>query len=114
MNVAVNEDGPVVAMRVGAPRCARDGVVDGALRARAIQFLPGRRDEVGEPATLLGAGRETATGRGPPDTRRRRAEDLVPPADRQAKLVERPAEPFEQERTAPASARSSARILPRR
>ena len=64
MDVAVNKDGPFVAMRGGAPRCARYGVGDGVLRAWVIQFLPGRRDEVGEPATLLGAGRQTAARRG--------------------------------------------------
>src|SRR5206468_12465083 len=97
MNVAMNKDGLVVAMRVGAPRCARDGVVDGALRAWVIQFLPGRRDEIREPATLLGAGWQTAARRASPDARRRRAEDLLASADRQCKLVERPSETFEQE-----------------
>ena len=57
MGVAVDEDGAFVAMRLGAPLCAGDGMGDGALRARAAQLLPGRRDEVGEPASLLGAGR---------------------------------------------------------
>ena len=62
-----------------------------------IQLLPGRGDELGEQATLLGAGWQTAVRCGPPDACRGRAEDLVPCADRQRKLVERPAETFEQE-----------------
>ena len=69
VDVAVDEDGAFVAMGVDAPRCSGDCVVDGALRARMVQFLPGRRDEVGEPATLLGAGRQAALGRGSPDAR---------------------------------------------
>jgi hypothetical protein len=100
VDVAVNEHGAFVAMRVESSRCACDRVVDGALRARVIQVLPRRRNEVGEPTSFLGAGRQTAVRRRPPDARHRGTEDLVAPADRQTKLVQRWAEPFEQERAA--------------
>ncbi len=82
MDVTVNEDGSVVAMRVDATLRARKGVVDSALRTWAIELLPSRGDVVGESATLLGAGWKTGVGRGSPDARGRQAEDLVPSADR--------------------------------
>src|SRR5215212_230032 len=97
MNVAVNEDGAFVAMRLRAPRCARDRLVDRALRAGVVQLLPGGGDEVPEPARLFATGRQTAVGGGSPDASRRRAEDLVASADGQSKFEERPAETFEQE-----------------
>jgi hypothetical protein len=100
MDVTVNKDSVFVAMRADATLHACEGVVDRALRTRVIELLPGRRDEIGEPATLFGAGWQAAARRGSPNARRRGAEDLVPSADRQSKLVERPAETFEQECTA--------------
>jgi hypothetical protein len=82
MDVAVNKNGSFVAMGVDATLYTREGVVDGSLRTRVIELLPGRRDEVGEPPTLLSARWQTAAGRRSPYARRRRTEDLVPPADR--------------------------------
>jgi hypothetical protein len=82
VDVTVDEDGPFVAMGIDATLCTREGVVDGSLGARVIELLPGRRDEVGEPATLLGAGWQTAAGCGPPDARRCCTQDLVPSLDR--------------------------------
>ena len=81
MDITVNKDGSFVAMRRGATLCAREGVVDGALRTWVIEFCPGRGDEVGEPTTLLGAGWQTAARRRSPNAHRRGAEDLVPSAD---------------------------------
>ena len=98
MNVTVNEHGGLVAVRIAAARRARQRVLDGALAARAVEFLPHRGDEFPEPPGLAGAGRQTAVWSGTPDPRRSGDQDLVPSTDRQSKLVERATQPFEQKR----------------
>jgi hypothetical protein len=106
MDVAVNEDGALVVVRPHASRRAGECLVDGALGAGAVEGLPCRRDEVGEQSALRRAGGQTAVGRRTPDPFGRRAEDLVPPPDREREPSEAPSR---SSRSAPraASSRSS-------
>src|SRR5205807_7353341 len=73
-------------------------VCDGALGAWPVELLPRRRDELDVPPALLGARRQTAVGRRAPHVRSCRTQDLVPSLNRERQLVERPAQPFEEQR----------------
>jgi len=72
-------------------------VLDRALGARTIERLPGPGDELGQPPTLLRAGRKAAARGGSPDPARHRAEDLVPPNDREPELVQGLPKAFEEQ-----------------
>jgi len=58
VHVAVDEAGALVVVGGDAPLRAREGVLDRALGARTAGALPGRGDERGERAALLGPGRQ--------------------------------------------------------
>ena len=98
VDVAVDEHRPFVVVRGDAPGRARTRVLDRAFRTRPVERRPGRGDELDEPAALVGSGRQPAVGSRPPQPRRRRRHDLEPLGERPRELVQRPAEPLEEQR----------------
>ncbi|HJZ25325.1 MAG TPA: hypothetical protein VJ370_03525, partial [Streptosporangiaceae bacterium] len=78
MHVPVDEHGAFVVVRGDSPHGAGQRVLDGAFGTRAAQFFPGGRDVAGQPAALVRAGRQAASGRRAPDPLRRGGQDLVP------------------------------------
>src|SRR5262245_57928865 len=70
VHVSMHEHGTVVVVCGDATCGAREGVVDGALGARAVEILPRNRDEIDEPPALVGAGGQTTAGRRAPYARR--------------------------------------------
>ena len=72
LHVTVHEDRPLVVVGVEPALRTREGVLDGALRARFVEFGPRLGDVIHQPHGLLGAGRQATVVRGPPDLPRPR------------------------------------------
>ena len=88
MHVTVNKHRGLVAMGIATPPRAGECVLDGALAARPVEFLPHVGDELGKPPRLLGPGRQAALSGRAPDACGSGDEDLVSAAGGQPQLME--------------------------
>ena len=98
VHVAVDQHGPLVAVRLPPPASAGQGMVDSLLGARTVELLPRRHDEVGEPSGLGRPRGQPAVWRRPPYARSGGAENLQATGERQSKLIHGQAQPLHEQR----------------
>jgi hypothetical protein len=86
-----------VAMCLSPPGSAGQGMVGSLLRARTVELLPRRHNEVGEPSGLVRTRGQPAVWRRPPYALSGSAKNLQATGERQSKLMHGPAQPFHEQ-----------------